>query len=290
MNKRGVVLVFSLLVLLVLSILMVSFYLKSISETQLANKFVDSTRAFWLAEAGLAEAKNRFPVLTTSDKIDDSNYTFSTQAQLLSSGYYNILSIGTVTLPSGTTVTRQLSAVLKTGIANPAKFKYAIETTTELEIKGNSVDINPAGSTKEHSPLDFADLFGYSKTDIKANATHSYTPGNFTSPVDGITWVEVPAGQKFTMSGSLTGSGVLVVSGETHLSGTVDFNGIIYVIGKLTITGNVTVTGSVMAESSTDVDTELKGNVTLNYNIAEISSALTDIQFLKKDIVSWREI
>jgi len=289
-NKRGIVLIFTLLVLLVLSILMVSFYLKSISENKLANRFVNSTRAFWLAEAGIAQAKNRLPSLTASGSIGDSNYAFSAQAQLLSSGYYSILSTGTVTLPSGETVSRQLSAVVKTGSVDPSKFKYAIESTTELEIKGHSVSINPSNSTKEESALDFTDLFGYSKADIKANATHSYTPSNFASPVDGITWIEVPSGSTFTMASNLTGSGILIISGDTHISGTVDFNGIIYVIGKLTMTGNVTVTGSVLAESKTDVDTVLKGNVTLNYSSPKITEALANLGMLKKDIVSWREI
>ncbi|TRZ96161.1 hypothetical protein D4R78_01530 [bacterium] len=290
MNKKGVILVFTLMVLLILAILMVSFFLKSISEARLANRFVNSTRAFWLAEAGIAEAKNRIPVLSSSGYIGEANYTFNAQSQLITSGYYSILSTGTVTLPNGEVISRQLNAIVKTGQADPAKFKYAIETTTTLVIKGRSVDINPDNSYKQNSALDFTDLFGYTKTDVKNNATHLYTPSSFTSPVDGITWVEVPSGQTFTLSGNLAGGGVLVVSGNTHLSGTVDFNGIIYVIGELTITGSVVINGSVLAESSADVDTELKGNVTLNYNIPQITDALTNLGALEKDIVSWNEI
>lgn len=56
MNKRGAVLVISLLVLLVLSILSGALVSFSIFENDLASRFTNLERAFWLAEAGIQKA------------------------------------------------------------------------------------------------------------------------------------------------------------------------------------------------------------------------------------------
>jgi hypothetical protein len=290
MNKhKGIVLIFALMVMLVLSILLASFYFQSANEGKQALVFENSTRAFWLAEAGVAQALSTFSGPTTlSGFIDDANHTYSVQVNLLSGIYYTIVSTGTVTSPATGTIIRTISATVKTGAVDPTKFKYGIETTTDLIIKG-SVDINPDDSWKEYSTLDFADLFGITKAEMKDHATHLYTSDAFEGqPVNGITWVDVDG--SMNIAGNLVGSGILIINGDVHFSGTVDFNGIIYVIGELTITGTVTTYGSVLAESSTTVDTELKGNVEINYSISDITDALSFVQYLTKEVVSWQEI
>ncbi len=288
MNNKGAVLVFGLAIILVLSVLSSSFYYKSINENNLNKRYTESIRAFGLAEAGLAEAVDHLPTFTTSGTIGNANYTYSTQAVLTGTNLYTITSTGSVTMPSGGTVTRRITSNVKTGTANASNFPYAIETTTDLVIKG-AVTINPADKKKEHSTLDFAALFGSTKSDMESNATHVYTSATFGAPVDGITWVNVPAGFTLTVAGNLAGSGILIISGNVHFSGTVDFNGIIYVIGTLTMTGTVTINGSVLAESSTTVDTTIKGHVTLNWDQAQINTALDNVRLLTRDIVSWQE-
>lgn len=289
MNKRGVVLIFALLTTLVLSVLLVSFYFQSISEGQLAVIFENSTRAFWLAEAGIAKALSTFSGPTTVNGfIEDADHSYSAQVAHLSGIYYSIVSVGTVNSPVGGALSRIVSVTIKTGVVDPAKFKYGIETTTDLVIKG-SVEINPSNSWKEYSTLDFADLFSVTKSEMKDNATHVYTSDDFEGhPVDGITWVDVNG--TMNIAGNLSGSGILVINGDVHFAGTVDFRGIIYVIGRLTITGTVETYGSVLAESRTTVDTELKGNVTINYSLADIADALSFVQFITREVVSWREI
>ncbi|MGE5197464.1 MAG: PilX N-terminal domain-containing pilus assembly protein, partial [Deltaproteobacteria bacterium] len=56
MHKRGVALVIGLMVILVLSILGSVIISRSISEARAARRYVESTQAFWLAEAGLNQA------------------------------------------------------------------------------------------------------------------------------------------------------------------------------------------------------------------------------------------
>ena len=287
MNKRnGFVLIFSMLVTLVLSLMLTAFYLQNINESNLAKRFADSTRAFWLAEAGLANAYINFPS-GSSGTLGGANYSYNAVVSLISGSYHSIISTGTVTRSDGTTLSRIITASIKVGNTDPAKFKYGIETTTDLITKG-SVDINPIGSSKEFSTLDFPDLFGVTKAQMEAGATHKYTAATFGAPVDGITWVNVPATDTLTIAGNLSGSGVLVINGNVHFSGTVDFDGIIYVIGALTMTGTVETNGSVLAESSTTVDTTIKGNVTINYDIGDIANALSFVSSLNKQIVSWK--
>lgn len=289
MGKRGAALILTLMVIMVLTILLSSFFLKTINENNLVKRHIASVEAFWLAETGIAEEIEHNLPGSANGTVKDARHAYSATASSLPNNYYNVVSTGTVTLPSGGSVSKTLNAVVKTGTIHPEKFKYAIDTTTDLVIKG-SVAINPAGSAKEYDTLNFADLFGYSKTDIRDYATHLYTPSNFGAPLDGITWVDVPSGQTINITSNLVGSGILIVNGNVHFAGTLNFSGIIYVIGELTITGTVVTEGSVLAESSTTVDTELKGNPTLNYDIQAITDALNAIKFLIKTVVSWKEI
>ncbi|MFH0762368.1 MAG: hypothetical protein V1925_00565 [Candidatus Omnitrophota bacterium] len=291
MNRKGVALIFGLLVVMVLSILASSFYFKSINADKLTRRYVESSRAFWLAEAGIAEALSNLPSTSASGEIGNPSYTYEAQVTQVAgtTNYYTITSVGSVALQENQSIDRTLSVIIRTGVVDPAKFESAIETTTDLVVKG-SVEINPADSFKENSILDFADLFGVSKAEMKLAATNVYTAENFGPPVSGITWVDVPTGETLTIAGELIGSGVLIINGDAHFSGTVEFSGIIYVIGKLTMSGNVTISGSVLAESSATVDTVLTGNVTLNYDTEEIAGALIPVQFLNKNIVCWQEV
>ncbi|KPK98576.1 MAG: hypothetical protein AMJ95_03545 [Omnitrophica WOR_2 bacterium SM23_72] len=294
MNKpKGIVLVFSLMVMLVLSILLASFYFQSANESKQALVFENSTRAFWLAEAGLAKALSAFSGPTTlSGYIGDTNHTYSVQVSLLSGIYYTIVSTGTVTSPATGTTSRTISATVKLGAVDPTKFKYGIETTAALKMFGD-VTIDPSDSWKEYSTLDFADLFTITKDQIKDSATHLYTDDDFCGavscqPVDGITWVDVTG--TMNIAGNLVGSGILIINGDVHFSGTVDFHGIIYVIGKLTNTGTVNSYGSILAESGTTLDTRLGGTVDINYSLSDITDALSFIQFITRIVVSWQEI
>ncbi len=291
-NKRGVVLVYSLLVTMVLSILLGSLYLGSINENLQANQYVNSMRAFWLAEAGIATVKANPGLSAVSGNLGGSNYAYSVASPQAVPGtgnmYWIVNSTGTVTLPNGSTVSRTLTTTIKTAGADALKFPYAIDTTAELEIKGQAVTID--GTFKEEdNTINFNNMFGVSKTTMKADAAHLYTDTNFGAPVDGITWVDVASGNTLNISGNLTGSGILIINGNAKFSGTVIFNGIIYVIGTLTMTGDVTTNGSLIAESSAEADTTLSGSVNINFDLAQIEDALLQVQFLNKQIVAWRD-
>lgn len=291
MNKRGIVLIFSLLVVLTLSVFLGGFYFKVISENQLAKRSVDSMRAFWLAEAGIAQVKANSGVNNASGYLLDSNHTYDAQVTHLSGNYYSVSSTGQVIRADGSVVTRTLTATIKTIPPDASKFKYGIETTVYLDKGSGShlATINPADSWKDHSVLNFTDLFGGTIADIEDLAkldNHVYTPSTLPSSVSGLTWVN----GFLTMATSFSGSGVLIINGGAHFSGQVNFTGVIYVIGELKISGQATITGSILAESNADIinETDLTKNVTINYSPPDIANALQAVT-TSKQIVSWKE-
>lgn len=287
-NKRGAVLIFSLLLTLILTSLLGALYINVMSENQQANQYVNSTRAFWLAEAGISTLKAVPGLGAVSGSLGGANYTFNVPApqSVPGTNYWIVTSTGTVNLPSGSNITRTLVATIKTGTIDATKFPWALDTTTAL-IQRGSVTID---SYRENdNTINFANMFSISKETMQAGATHLYTDSTFAAPVDHITWVNVASGNTLTIAGTLIGSGILVINGDVHISGTVDFDGIIYVIGDLTMTGTVTTNGAIVAESSATADTEVKGNVDVNYSIAQIEAALANVQLLNKQIVAWQE-
>lgn len=56
MNKRGMVLIICYMVIMVLSILGAAFLARSFNERSVTSKYLDSTQAFWAAEAGVSQA------------------------------------------------------------------------------------------------------------------------------------------------------------------------------------------------------------------------------------------
>jgi type II secretory pathway pseudopilin PulG len=290
MGKRGVVLIWALLVVVVIAILLSSLFLSAMNEASFVKRYEASVRAFWLAEAGIAQAISSMPS-DTSGTVGGTNYSFATTTSALSgvNFYYRIDSTGTVTLPTGGTVSRSLSAVVKTKGVDPTKFQHAIRTTVELDIRG-SVDI--IGSTEENAALDFPDLFSFTKEEIQSYATYLYTnPDNNVTPVDNITWVNLSEGETFMVtSNTWEGSGILVVAGDATITGGT-FDGILYVIGDLRVSGNPNINGTVLVESDAELieDTTLTGNPTITYDAEAIVGALSVLEFISPEMVSWRE-
>ncbi|MFA5410333.1 MAG: pilus assembly PilX N-terminal domain-containing protein [Candidatus Omnitrophota bacterium] len=56
MNNRGIALILSYVVIMVLTIFATAFIARTVSDTNLTARYMDSTKAFWVAEAGLNQA------------------------------------------------------------------------------------------------------------------------------------------------------------------------------------------------------------------------------------------
>jgi hypothetical protein len=268
--------------------------------------------ALWLAEAGIAKVKSVLGAPANASGVianpsDPSGNTYAYDAvstPIGSTGYYTIVSTGTVTSP-GSVINRIISATMKVIPADPSKFQYCVETTGEiLEYKNKNVQnlINPANLVKTESKQAFTDLFGVDMANMKANATYftdgagpNQLPDLNTIAASGITWVDVTEGSPPELSiQHLTGSGIVVVNGDFRLNGVSGgggstFDGILYVVGKFWMAGDATVNGTVFVESAVDigVENELTGSSLVDYNPANIAAALGSLA--TKTIVSWKE-
>ncbi len=287
---------------LVLSALLASLYFQSISENQLAKRYADSVRALWLAEAGIAKVKSNLGISSVGSYIDNPNYTYNvpTPTQIGATDYYTVVSTGTVTSPSGGSVSRTVSVTMKLSPPSALKFAYCVETTgDDLEYKAKNLvnTEDPANIAKLNSTQTFADLFGVSKATMEAGAGTYYESRNLSGAltVNGITWVDVTdANGLLDPNGllqieHLNGSGTLIICGNFKITGLGTFDGILYVIGALTMRGNPTINGTVFAESSADIDidVDISGSSLVNYESLKIAAAL--IPLSSKQIVSWQE-
>lgn len=287
-DRKGSVLVFGLLVVVFLAVISTGYFFSTINDAMMTQRHVMSMRAFWGAEAAVAQGIKSLPASTSGTLSDGVSFQSSTTH--MGDNYYQVSAVGTCT-SGGHTLSRTINAVVSTIILDPAKFQYAIETTVKLIVKG-SVEISPAGSEKEYATINFNDLFSMSKEDVKAFAT-VYTA--IPSAMSGVVWLEPPAAAspsfEWDLTSNLVGSGILVVEGDIHIAGTVNWDGIIYVMGKLRMSGTPIVNGTVLAESGITVDdTTMTGNVSLNYSLDKITAALNLLSYASAKVVSWKEL
>lgn len=308
MDKRGIALVLGLLVLLVLTILLGSFVIKTVNENNLVRRHIASTRAFWVAEAGLAEAKRQLSRGSFSGTMGDYSYqivsSYPTRRTLINnSSYYNVSSTGIVPLSGGGDISRTVDAVIKTGAIDDSKFPYAINAANDLCFGGNckkpATDyldpdiVCPTGTCwqEKNTGINFLDLFGYEQSAVKNLAVQSgnyYTESNFPTTVSGITWVDVSPNSTLMIGTSASGSGLMIVNGDLHVGGGYQFSGIIYVLGTLTARGTFDSYGSIVVASTAGIDS-INGTPVFHWDRDEIINALTLLALNNTSIVSWKE-
>jgi len=288
-KRKAAALITTVIIAVILAMLGIVFTIRSIQEKNLAERYINSVRAFWLAEAGVAEGLKNLSASSVNSCLgcpQANSCCYQAVIQLTGTDY-QIDSSGSVTLPSGAIITKGVSVVVRT---QPPELEYAIETTGELILTGNAYTIN--GTTNEGATIDFSGLFGESKEDIELRANNHYDD-ELVSPVDGITWVDVSPESELGVAGELQGSGILIISGDVHFSGSFVFSGIVYIAGKLRMSGTPVINGSIFAESETDIDTTIAGHVTIGYDPIAINNALgyapETTSSGPSEIISWRQ-
>jgi Tfp pilus assembly protein PilX len=297
-NKRGVALILSFVLILLLASLGGYLFVKSGYENELTRQSTDSTKAFWAAEAGIAKKVAQLPntAAIVNEALDgNSNLTYNVPQPTLVPGYlsrWTVSSTGTCASKRGT---RDISMKRKVEVvvagANSGGLENTVETTGTLDI-GNNVTIN--GSTEENSTLTFEQVFGLTEAQVKAQADRVYTnPATNQQPVSGITWVDLTGSNKYSISSTWSGSGLLIVHHADptkvalDISGQWTFTGVVWVIGKLSISGTgCHITGAAFAESGSEIN-KFTGSSELSF-----SSTYRDSAFglLGTDIISWKEV
>ena len=301
MNNRGVALIMALLVVTVLSILSLSFSLKTVNDSRLVTRYIGSERAFWSAEAGLAEAIRNLPLHNPISDCLNTNLTYCYNVTVSSAinqttfDAYRINSTGSLIL-SNSSIDRKIEAYVKYTPNNPGEFGKAIEVNGELKLAGN-YSIDPSDSHQDYANLSFSKRFGISSEKMRSIAVAQGT--NYTNPSsplqdfhNNITWIDIvdPTKQLKIPKTGWNGSGIIIVNGDTDIEGG-DFSGIIWVIGKLTITGNANLTGAVISECEVNVTTKVTGTPNFHYNSTVINNTFVPTQeFGNKAMLSWREV
>lgn len=302
MNKQGVALVFTLIVVLVLSIIFSAFFMRSINDNNLVKRHVYSTRALWLAEAGVAQAMANLPTMVSfTDTLGgNSAYQFGADSVTLIShdavtgeDVYRIEARGWVVLPSAGTIERNIESYVRLSPPQPGDFTAAIEAQGILDIRGNPTI---TGDVLPDSRFTFEGKFNLTTAEIKAIATaegHYYEdPPSPLQDFYGLNWVKItdPSKKLQIPRTGWQGDGILIVEGQTDMEGGV-FDGILWVIGELKISGNPTITGTVVAECGAEV-TDVVGTPTLTYSESEITDALNVNLNVhaRRTALSWREL
>jgi Tfp pilus assembly protein PilX len=291
MNRQGVALIFTLLVLMVLAILSASFFLKTINESNLVKRQVASTQAFWLAEAGVAQVFSNLTSGTLSGNVSRDTFRYNTTTVEVYGNTYQINSAGTVILADASNITRNITVFVTTHPSNASGFTNAIEVNGNLTVRG-SVEIN--GTNVTNASLSFTSKFGLEAEKLRAYAiAHG---NNYTDPDPNdivvnneIAWVDVTEGRSMITRTGWNGSGILVINGDADITGG-NFSGILWVIGALKMSGNPNDFGAIFAECDADINTTVTGNVYIEHNSATIQDALNLTAFVNKTIVSWNEI
>lgn len=86
MNRRGAALILSYIILAALTVLGSAFVARSVSEGNIARRYSDSARAFWVAEAGLSRG---YRDIVSGNPLSDGQLNFSDG----SSGEYQLASV-----------------------------------------------------------------------------------------------------------------------------------------------------------------------------------------------------
>lgn len=302
MNKsKGIALILCIFVILVVFILAGSLFYKVINENSLVSRYVNTVRAFWVAEAGIAEAINNLPAPAVSGSLGDYNYSAQTsyRTTINSSNYYDINSTGIVNA-GGSQVSNTIKAIVKTGAVDPTKFQYGVAAANDLCFGGGgSCNKDPnsfldptvceghACWKEKDTTINFSDLFGYGQNEVEQVATH-YTEATFPGVVSGITWVDVSPSSQLLLSGTVSGSGILIVNGDARAEGSYQFHGIIYILGTFDARGTFDSYGSIIVASTAGVDT-INGTPTFHYDSTEITSALNLLALTNAKVVSWHQ-
>ena len=142
--------------------------------------------------------------------------------------------------------------------------KAAIIAAGEVVIKGNATI---EGDVIEYATVDFEEIFGCTKEEMRANATRIYLdPPNNVEPVDDTTWVDLSGGNSLKVTNEhWHGTGILIVNGDCDITGGC-FDGVLYVIGSLFVRGNDYALGIVFVECDADIETEIAGTSYIAYD------------------------
>ncbi len=175
MNKKGSILVLVIIISVVLAILGSALLQRSINENNLAQKYLDSARAFWLAESGVNKALDNLRNNVSSnggETFGDGEYEYTVTAD---GGNWKVTAYGYVPLKSSYRIMHKVETTMSKGI--PLNFyDYPIYSAGDVDFNGSSFSI-------ENDALGKAVLYGGDKEiEHPENISGSIVPGDSVLP------------------------------------------------------------------------------------------------------------
>ena len=295
-NSKGMMLLLVLSVVAVLAVATASIIMVSNSDLTMQSRQDESTKAFYVAEAGVAKARTQLNTDWTDLSTISSSVGGGTCQVVISSS-----DAGGGPLPAGQLRMRSRGAVagiertvdvVAEGIepADPSGIDDAVETNGALTIQGNAAI---TGGVEEFAGLNFAVTFGITKAQMEAVARAgwgiAYDEVFLNDETDIVTWIESPAKESQVTDNGWVGGGIFVVQGDFKITGGV-FNGVLWVEGALIISGNPEINGAVFVEGGATVDTTVTGTADITFDADVVADAFEELGNIPPFIISWQEV
>lgn len=270
MNKKGVVLIYVFLVIAVLTVLGGAMLSKGVSERSLSQKYVDSTQAFWAAEAGVNRA---FKELSADSEVSGEGLwpdtlntgRYSVDIEEVDSNTVKITSHGFVPADSSR-VERVIEVTADMGIP-PDFFDNAIYCAGDVRLNGNTYEVEGnvryageindtehiEGTVTEDSTINPLAMFNFSKLlTISEGQDNVYVEEN-NQLVKESTGEEAAFPDSFWYSEEVPN--VVYIKGDLSLNHS-DSEG--------NIGGFFVVVGDIIDDSEVAQDTALNGNISID--------------------------
>jgi hypothetical protein len=324
-NERGFILVLCLMLLLVMTLLGVAGMQTGNFGNMIAGNGLEGQKAFWIAEAGLQDAKDK---LNSSVSVDVfRNLTGLSTPVVYGGGTYTITTEPDLSYPTSRVIVRSVgvrndgsrkvveTTMVKFFFDGPGALyseamvkvhgqceinggeKPGIVTTLPEHLNGNdTVTINGASAHVIGQGIEPS--IRYNWTNVSIAQYVSFLKGYASPTPSGNVWgassnpivVSLIGDQRL---GGRSGYGIILVEGNLDVHGGMDWSGIIIVTGTISFTGGgndkVNITGSIMSGEATNIGTDLSdfgGSMVLRY---------ADLNYLRQNLgtvrtISWREV
>lgn len=261
MNKKGIALIITFAIIMVLTILGSAIISRSISENNIAKRYTETTQAFWLSEAGinraLYELRNNYSIGSIAPTQSGSG---GYQVTISQSGQNRIVtSTGYLPFSGQARASRTVEAVMSKSIP-PNFYDNAIYSAGEVDLNGNSYSIT--------GNIRYAD-----EIDNTGNVNGTITQDASISPLARFDFQQLRAlssGQQnvYVMSGNQL---VNEATGQEDFPGSFWYSpgvpNIVYIEGDLQLNGNIgtiggffVVVGDVINNAGATYDATVNGN------------------------------
>ncbi len=320
MNKRGITLIFSFLVIVILSIIGAAMISRSLSEHRLAQRSLESTQAFWLAEAAVNQSlkllrANYNTSILADTALGEGGYSAVIAAN--ADGTRTVQALGFIPFSAPYRVERRLEVNMNKVALIPNNFyENAIYSALDIVLKGTSYDVtgdvryannvlgdtsNITGNKVQDSsikPLAFLDFEQLRAISIAQGNYHDVS--SLGGPFPAAFWYDEAAGVpnvifiegSLEIKGNDKVGGFFVVGGEVtydaDISGNVSVAGCIYSRGNFTIKGggnSLNIDGGVWTGGTSTLD----GNAKIAYNAAYMNAIKALNINTRVQVILWKD-